>query len=146
MSRLILSGNGSYLKGLYVQWNKLKAVMFMFTSWCTLDIKYQLTIALYKSYISLKLCKGYLVNILNNLKRTMISTLLAGKTYILNRKLIILGPLHGESEALFGFIKNVSILSVLWFLFSLIFVLKGSTLFFIIVLVQIHIQMIMYLI
>ena len=38
MSRLILSGNGSYLEGLYVQWNKLNAVMLKFIGWCTLDI------------------------------------------------------------------------------------------------------------
>ena len=39
MSRLILSGNGSYLEGLYVQWYKLKTVMLKFIGWCTLDIK-----------------------------------------------------------------------------------------------------------
>ena len=33
MSRLILSGNGSYF-----EWNTLKAVMLTFSSWCTLDI------------------------------------------------------------------------------------------------------------
>ena len=38
MSRLILSGNGSYFKGLYVQWNKLKAVIIKLISWCTVDI------------------------------------------------------------------------------------------------------------
>ena len=37
MSRLILLGSGSYFKGLYVQWNKLKAVI-VFISRCTLDI------------------------------------------------------------------------------------------------------------
>ena len=33
-----MSGNDSCFKGLYVQWNKLKAVMLKFISWCTLDI------------------------------------------------------------------------------------------------------------
>ena len=33
----------------------------------------------------------------------MISKLLAGKTYISNRQLIILGSLRGESDALFRF-------------------------------------------
>ena len=36
----------------------------------------------------------------------MISTLLAGKTYISNRKLIILGSLNGESDALFDFYQE----------------------------------------
>ena len=38
MSGLILSGNGSYFKGLYVKWDKLKAVMFKIINRCTLDI------------------------------------------------------------------------------------------------------------
>ena len=32
-----MSSNSSYFKGLYVHWNKLKAVMLKFISWCTLD-------------------------------------------------------------------------------------------------------------
>ena len=43
---------------------------------------------------------------LSNLKRTMISKLLAVKTYISNRKIIILGSLHGENDALFGFYQE----------------------------------------
>ena len=37
MSKLILLFSGSYFKELYVQWNKLKAVI-VYISWCTLDI------------------------------------------------------------------------------------------------------------
>ena len=38
MSMLILSDNGSYFKGLYVQWNKLKALVLKLIGWCALDI------------------------------------------------------------------------------------------------------------
>ena len=81
-----LSGNGSHFKGLYVQWNKLKAVMLKFKSWCTLDINISFdNCSLLKQH--LKLYKGYLVNILSNLKRTMISKLLAGNDIYFKSKI-----------------------------------------------------------
>ena len=70
-----------------MQWNKLKAVMLKFISWCTLDINVSID-----NYSLLKLHRsqtlhGYLVNILSNLKRTMISKLLAGKNIYFKSKI-----------------------------------------------------------
>ena len=66
--------------------------------------------------------------------------LLAGKNiYISNRKFIILGSFHGESDALFGFYQEC-------FNTLYVFGTERKHIIFIILLVQIHIIMIMYLI
>ena len=51
------------------------------------------------------------------------------KTYISNRKLIILGSLHGESDAFFSFYKECFNTFSTVILILIILVLKGSTLF-----------------
>ena len=66
-----------------MQLNKLKVVMLKFISWCTLVIN----ISIDNCSLLKLLCKGYYVNILSNLKRTMISKLLAGKNIYFNWKI-----------------------------------------------------------
>ena len=68
------------------------------------------------------------------------------KTYISNRKLIILGSFHGESDALFGFYQEC-FNSFSTLIHSFInFGTERKHIIFIILLIQIHIIMIMYLI
>ena len=105
--------------------------MLRFISWCALDIHISIdNCSLLKLHQSQTLQRIFGQQ-LNNMARTMIS----------NRKLIILDSLRGESNALFRFIKNASILSV-----PCNFGAVRKHIIFILSLVQIHIKMIMYLI
>ena len=62
-----------------MQWNKLKAVMLRFISWCTLDIHISIdNCRLLKLHQSQTLQRIFGQQ-LSNLARTMISKLLAGK-------------------------------------------------------------------
>ena len=61
----------------------------------------------------------------------MISKLLAGKNIYSNRKLIFLGSMQRESDAIFSFYQECfNTVSTLILIFSLLLVLKGSKLFF----------------
>ena len=68
------------------------------------------------------------------------------KTYISNRKLIVVGSLHGESYAFFSFYKECFNTFSALILILINFGAERKHIIFIILLVQIHIKMIMYLI